>query len=144
MTIVADSPVRLAVGPSLEQVMTRLNELLVDRSGSATWWAAMASRVETLSRSLWEYRGSGELHAEITTDEPRLVPAVARLEAEHEMLTSELTGLRSLISKHAGDRGSVAVIVARSTEVIALIRAHQRRSREVVHEAWSVDLGGGE
>jgi hypothetical protein len=144
MTIVPDQAVRLSAGPSLEHEISRLSELLVDRSGSGAWWAAMAQRVESLSRALWETNGAGDLHVDITSDEPRLVPAVARLEAEHAMISTEISGLRTLISRHAGDRGAVAVVVARSTEVIALIRAHQRRAREVVHEAWSVDLGGGE
>jgi hypothetical protein len=144
MTIVPDQAVRLSAGPSLEHEISRLSELLVDRSGSGTWWAAMAQRVESLSRSLWEDRGADGIHVDITTDEPRLVPAVRRLEQEHEVITTEIAGLRALISRHAGDRGAVALVVARSTEVIAMIRAHQRRTRDAVHEAWSVDLGGGE
>ena len=143
----AATPDQLVGSLAEERELNRLEELLVDRSGSGLWWSAMARRVEATIDAIWAERtapeGTMSLHAEITAEEPRLVPALARLEADRLALVEEFTSLRMLVSASVGEPGGVARVIAATTEVIALFRSYQRRARAVVYDAYYVDLGVG-
>ncbi|MBI1376284.1 MAG: hypothetical protein GC157_02195 [Frankiales bacterium] len=141
------APDRLVGSLAEERELTRLEELLVDRSGSGMWWSAMARRVEATIDAIWADRAAPEgtmaLHEEIKAEQPRLAPVLARLEADRLALVDEFTALRMLVSQSVGESGGVARVIAATTEVIALFRSYQRRARAVVYDAYCVDLGVG-
>jgi hypothetical protein len=127
-----------------ERALTRVNDLLVLRDDTGTWWAAIARSVDDLIDAMWAHRAlaeGGDGLRGILEEHPRLAFQVKSLERDHAELGDELGQLRSLIGASMGRPGGVAAVLAAATEVVARIRGHQRRARNLVVEAYQRDLG---
>ena len=156
MSVAADletlsSNARLAPGLrtlSTDQALTYVNGLLVHPADSGAWWTTLARGLNNLTDAMWEegYLAGGPagLHQEIMDEQPRLAFQVRRLEREYVDLIDELVELRLLVSTCMGRAGGVAVVLAATTDLVGRIRAHERRSCTLVHEAYQRDLGGGD
>lgn len=133
---------------SEERALTRINDLLVLRADTGSWWTAIARSVDDLIDVMWEHRAAEEgrdgLYGDILEEHPRLAFQIRSIEKDHAELADDLAHLRSLIGVSIGRPGGVAAVLAAATEVVARIRGHQRRTRTLVTEAYQRDLGSGE
>ncbi|MEZ5117783.1 MAG: hypothetical protein R2737_16100 [Candidatus Nanopelagicales bacterium] len=126
--------------------LARVQQLLQVTKPTGVWWAELAHRLDGLSDRMWEHRaaveGPGGLHSQILADEPRLAAQIDRLEREHSDLADRLLATRLLVGRHAGDPRRAATVVTAVADLLARLRSHQRRAREIVYDAYLVDLGG--
>ena len=131
--------------PQEELQLGRLEALLVNRSADTSWWDAMADQVDRLTNCflphLAEGAGEKDLRGQQFRAEVRVAPELARLEAEHGSLLDELAELRSVVEGSGRSSGSVGRALAASTEVIAMLRGHNRRHRNVAHDSGRADNG---
>lgn len=129
--------------PQEELQLGRLEALLVNRSADTSWWDALAQQVVQVTNCFLPHLAGDRLDvdasAQHSTAERSTFPQVARLESEHRYLLDELIELRSLVEGSARSQGSVSRALAASTEVIALLRGHNRRHRSGAFDAGSVD-----
>ncbi|MBG6140429.1 hemerythrin domain-containing protein [Longispora fulva] len=76
-------------------------------------------------------------YAEILTAAPHLTRRVRVLVGEHDRLALAIDGLFERLEAGPGRRFAKEV-----AELLRLLRAHQRRGAQLLHEAYTVDLGG--
>ena len=132
---------------SLERSLARIDELLVRRASTPSWWVSLTGTLDDLSRALDEHRaaaaGRDGLHGQILAEHPRFAFDVGRLEKDHVELANDITELKGLVSVSSSHQGGLPLVLAGTTEVVARIRGHQRRLATVLHEAFQRDLGEG-
>ncbi len=151
MTLMAGSATTATPGSDLsvsadEFEVAHLERLLATEQPTALWWADLARLVDRLTDRLWEHRtaveGPGGLHAELLEVQPRLAPAVERLELDHADMADRLVAARTLIGECAGDPDMVPLAMAEIGEIHDRLVSHQKRAATVVHDAHCVDIGG--
>ncbi len=145
-------PAALAIVPEQatrsadEFELADLDRLLAVEAPTALWWAKAAKLVDRLTDRMWEHRtqveGPHGLHAELIAEQPRVAPAIERLEADHAELAERFTATRSLIGECAGDPDMVPLVKTEIAEIRDQLESHQKRASAVVHEAHNVDIGG--
>ncbi len=123
-----------------------LDRLLAVEAPTAMWWAKAAKLVDRLTERMWEHRtqveGPNGLHSELIAEQPRVAPAVERLEADHLDLADRFVATRSLIGECAGDPDMVSLVKTEIAEIKDRLESHQKRASAVVHDAHNVDIGG--
>ena len=123
----------------------RLEALLVNRSSDTSWWDAVERQVDRVTTCflphLAEVGRATHPREPLDADERRAAQELARIEEEHSSLLDELAELRSLVANSARSQGSVSRALAASTEVIALLRGHNRRHRTMGHHHTGVQSG---
>ncbi len=128
-----------------ELQLARLEALLVNRSAYTNWWDCLAEQAHELTNSFLPHLSPVVREEEL--EEPpfhadqHVAPELARLEAEHIALLEELSELRSIVARSSRSREAVSGALAASTEVIAMLRGHNRRHRNVAHDADLVESG---
>ncbi len=126
--------------------MARLDQVLSVEAPTAVWWADAAKLLDHLSDRMFEHRTTVEgphgLHQELIDTQPRLAPAVDRLERDHAELADRMVAARLLVGERAGDPDGVGTVLASLTEIRDQLNAHQRRANTVLHDAHCVDIGG--
>lgn len=143
MSIIASVPSESSAGavqphwpgaPQEELQLGRLEALLVNRSPDSSWWDALVDQIGRVTDTFRPHLAgsSRDPGAQPHGGQPagRTAPGAARLEAEHAALVDELAELRALVAGSARKHGSVSHVLAASTEVIALLRGHNRRHRD--------------
>jgi small-conductance mechanosensitive channel len=80
----------------------------------------------------------------IEHDEPRLWNRVVQLRERYRDLASRVSELRTQLDSPTRDGIDVADIRRRLERVAAELRYQQSREADLVYEAYSVDLGGGD
>jgi hypothetical protein len=113
------------------------------------WVSNLASRLEDLRTA---FRRHVELTesptgflAEIVSDAPRLAHAVGQLRVEHEVIGAGIDeALVSVRSAVRADDGSVSEAREKVLDVLRQLVRHRHRGADVVYEAYSVDIEGGD
>jgi septation ring formation regulator EzrA len=84
------------------------------------------------------------IYAELRSTAPRLSTRVDAQLAEHPEMLAEVD--RLLAERDDGLSGDEAVAEHRAavTALLQTLTRHRRRSADLLHEAWDVDLGGSE
>ena len=151
------SPIQ-ASSRAVREVQTRRSELgaalaalehalLLDPEASAAWRLAVAGRVHDLSRAVAMHvgvtEGPGGLHDDITAGYPRLDHLVRRLQREHGAIRAELHEDERALAGPLDDEG-VLRLRRDLLEMIERIRTHRQRGRELVHQAYDIDIGPGD
>ena len=130
-----------------DELLHRIEELLALPADTAAWWTALAHRIDQLDAGFWNHRAAMEgprgLFQDVLRDEPRLAFQVKVLERDLGDIATDIAQLRLLVSASMGTEGGVPRALAGATEATALIRAHHRRIRALIHEAYTIDLGYG-
>ncbi|MEV6524871.1 hypothetical protein AB0M43_23210 [Longispora sp. NPDC051575] len=76
-------------------------------------------------------------YAEILTTAPHLARRADQLVAEHDRLALAISALFERLEAGPGRRFAKEV-----AELLRMLRGHQRRGAQLLHEAYTVDLGG--
>jgi hypothetical protein len=126
--------------------LDRLELHLAEPEQGATWWVELAGHLDRLDDGLALHRadveGPGGLHAQVLADAPRVAPAVARLEIEHDRLSSQIRDVRLRVGAISGDPEAVPEAIESTRDLLARLRRHQSDADDLVHEAYRVDIGG--
>ncbi len=111
------------------------------------WSADSATRFRQLAEAFQRHVEQSEdqhglLH-EIAESTPRLIPAVEKVQYEHQLLLTEIARLGSVC---AGPHGGTQIekIREESLRLLQDIAAHRQRGADLIYEAYSVDIEGGE
>jgi hypothetical protein len=87
--------------------------------------------------------GPGGLHEDVLATAPRLAGRIGRLVREH----GEMTWLvEDLIDRADGplDEEGVAALRSRATTLLGRLVHHRQASADLLYEAYSADVGGGD
>lgn len=126
--------------------LDRIDALLADSDHGALWWVALVQEVDRLDDALALHRadveGPGGFHAQVLSDAPRVAPAVAHLEIEHDRLGATIRETRQRVGEISGDPAAVAEAIELVSELINRLRGHQGAADEVFHQAYRIDIGG--
>jgi hypothetical protein len=133
----------------VRQACIELEESLARPAGRdpEKWLADVAARCRELTEAFHRHaeqsEGPGGLLPEIVEVAPRLAHAVDRVKGEHEALLAEMAGLETTI----GEKDTVDQISKVRDAVLRLLRdvaAHRQRGADLIYEAYSVDVEGGD
>lgn len=126
--------------------LDRIEVHLAEPEPGALWWVELVAYLDRLDDALALHRadveGPGGLHAQVLADAPRVAPAVARLEIEHDRLASTIRDVRLQVGQMSGDPEGVPVAIGATRELVRRLRQHRSDAEDVVHEAYRVDIGG--
>ena len=110
------------------------------------WSAAITARfrdlIEAFRRHAEQSEGPEGLLPEIVESAPRLAHAVEQVQHEHQILLVEMARLESLTSDMHGTQ--IDEIREDSLRLLQDIAAHRQRGADLIYEAYSVDIEGGE
>lgn len=127
-------------------LVDRIRALLQVARPSASWWVEVLARLDDLDDRIRAHRvaveGPGGLHEQLRADAPRVTAQISRLERDHDDIDRRLRETRALVSQHAGDLRRAPQVITAVADLLDQIQRHQRRGREVMHQAYQVDLGG--
>ena len=119
---------------------------LAEPEHTALWWVELAGNLDRLDDAFAAHRadveGAGGWHAQVLHDAPRVAPLVARLEIDHDRLSNRIREARSRIGELAGDPAGAAEAIGLARDILERLRCHEEDARDLVHEAYRVDLGG--
>jgi hypothetical protein len=111
------------------------------------WSADAASCLQRLSRAFELHaehsEGPDGLLAEIVEDSPRLANKVQQIKREHVVILEGIGALEGTAT--AGDHaGATQDIRDQARNLIQAIASHGQRGADLVYEAYSVDIEGGD
>jgi hypothetical protein len=111
------------------------------------WWAEAAAHLQQLAAAFQHHveqsEGPDGLLREIVEVAPRLVHAVERVKHEHEVLLAEIARLEAA-ARHNGAAGELATVLEEARRLLQDIDGHGEQGAELIYEAYSVDVEGGE
>jgi hypothetical protein len=84
------------------------------------------------------------IYAELRTAAPRLSTRVDVQLAEHPEMLAEVDRLLAERDDGLTGEGAVAEHRAAASALLQTLAKHRRRSADLLHEAWDVDIGGSE
>lgn len=121
-------------------------ELAEDSRGDGTWWLgvsrALDGLLDRLTRDAAQEDGPSGTVAEALWTAPHLASAADRLRHEREALRERVRLLRRRVSALAGDPTAVEQVAHELAAVAAEDAKYARRSRELVWDSVSRDIGG--
>ena len=109
---------------------------------SAASTASLRQLIEAFRRHTEQSEGPEGLLHEIVESAPRLAHAVEQVQHEHQILLVEMARLESLTSDMHGTQ--IDEIREDSLRLLQDIAAHRQRGADLIYEAYSVDIEGGE
>jgi hypothetical protein len=132
---------------SLRQACAGVREAVRTSSGGAPAGAVLTS-VQQLG-IVWRRhtvdteRPEGVLE-QILADCPRLSPTVSRLRREHQALADALRAMERLLDPPVTVPVDPVAPMPALTELLQAVDRHRRHGRELIYDAYHVDLGLGE
>ena len=115
---------------------------------TSAWLDNVRAALHTLADALdTQAHGDSEaasLLSEIATDEPRLLPRIERLRAEHASLRDAVRDLLKGLNAGGDDRIDIADIRDRAAELARRLRHHRAREADLIYEAVNLNLGTGD
>lgn len=136
----------------VRQACVDLEEALARPAGSggpegSAWGAETAARVDQLQAAfryhVEQSEGPNGLLPEIMEIAPRLANAVHHLEAEHAGLLERIERVR-VLAERAGTGGPVGEVREAALALLSDLAGHRHRGAELIYEAYSVDVEGGD
>lgn len=126
--------------------LDRIDAQLAAEERSALWWVALVHELDLLDDALALHRadveGPGGFHSQVLADAPRVAPAVAHLEIEHDRLSTIIRDTRQRVGEISGDPDSAEEAIALVSALVDRLRGHQGAADEVFHQAYRIDIGG--
>lgn len=108
-----------------------------DEAAERRWRAAVREGLLELRETLTPHHYTAAGAEQLFHDAPRLARAVTRIGSEREQLTSRAEALLALCADL-----SAATLAASVRQLLGEVRAHRRRVADLLHEAYTVDIGG--
>ncbi len=109
------------------------------------WPERLATALAELAHDLRDHveitEGDRGLYARVRRSAPRLATPIDRLVTEHARHRSQVDGFLAVL-EDGGTIGDLADFRADVATLLAELRAHRKRGRDLVHEAYDIDLGG--
>jgi hypothetical protein len=103
---------------------------------------AVRAVLEPLREAFAEHRAATEgvsgIYADVVHDAPRLARTVDGLVAEHECIDAAMARLATMAARD----GQEEALRAQAGEVLDTLLRHGRHDAELVHEAYTTDIGG--
>jgi hypothetical protein len=133
----------------VRQACLDLEETLARPAGQdAEKWSAHAAAcsrqlTEAFRRHVEQSEGPDGLLPEIVEIAPRLAHRVDQVKREHEALLAELVHLEATIGGRSSPSHS-SVVRAEVLGVLRDLAAHRQRGADLIYEAYSVDVEGGD
>jgi hypothetical protein len=131
--------------PFDEWLLVRIEPFLAMPADTAAWWIAFRRWIDDLDAAFLDYRwrigGPGGLLDEVRDQDPRLAFQVRVIDRELGEIATEIARLRLLVAASMGVDGGVPMAVGSASALVRVVRAHHRRLRTLLHEAYTVDLG---
>ena len=133
----------------VRQACIELEESLARPAGQdmAKWSSQTAACCHRLTEAFQHHAEQSEgpdgLLPEILEIAPRLAHAVEQVKHEHEVILAEIARLEAAIT----DRdyaGTVAKVRGDVLRILQDLAAHRQRGADLIYEAYSVDVEGGE
>ncbi|MGV1004729.1 MAG: hypothetical protein ACOYEV_08155 [Candidatus Nanopelagicales bacterium] len=145
MTAVTDSagvPELFVV--DMAHVQRRLDQLLADDRGRASWWVDLTRNLDALAVGLRDDSDSvgRRLFYQLKADAPHLLGRHRRLAGEREAIVDEVTAARVLASTHAGDPQAVGTVTGTVHALLMRVRRYQEKTTEMLFDAYGRDIGG--
>jgi hypothetical protein len=117
--------------------------------------AALAELAEVWARHTAQTEADDGVLAQVLADCPRLAPAIGRLRREHAAVAEALAAVAGALAAVRAEPGTAdAVAVAAEPgpvpaatgldRLLDTVEKHRRAGRELLYEAYQVDLGLGE
>ncbi|MHC8495801.1 MAG: hypothetical protein ACYYNF_02270 [Actinomycetes bacterium] len=126
--------------------LDRIDAHLALAERTAVWWVGLAQELDRLDDQLAVHRadveGPGGFHSQVLSDAPRVAPAVAQLEIEHDRLGSLIREARQRVGELSGDPDATDEAAALVSGLTQRLRAHQGLADDVFHQAYRIDIGG--
>jgi len=147
LTPIVDVPGLRAERSSIRRACARIQNLLTDAvvSGQtavpAELTLAIGTLVERWTRHVRLAEAPDGLLEQIVTDAPRLSNRVARMGAEHAVVSTELRSAQELLAAPAPDLAGVRQLV---TWAVEAIEGHRHRGNQLIYDAYNLDIGLGE
>jgi hypothetical protein len=111
------------------------------------WTADTAARFRQLTEAFQHHaeqsEGPNGLLVEIVEIAPRLANKVDQVKREHEVLLAELARLEGEAGNQA-DLNPSGAIRAEGLRLLQDLAAHRQRGADLIYEAYSVDVEGGD
>ena len=121
-------------------------DLASDTRGDGTWWLAVCRALDSLTDRLTRDAATDDgpkgLVADALWTAPHLANAAARVRREREALRERVRLLRRRVSRVAGDPTAVDQVAYELAEVAAEEARYARRSREILWDSVTRDIGG--
>jgi hypothetical protein len=153
----ADHPLRSAAQTSWNARNTALDGLHILETALSEpapkreqqWGIEVHAALETLQRALDAQAAgdsdTGSLLSEIGTDEPRLLPRIARLRRQQQGLRDSVhTILVELAAQTDHDHIDPADIRERAADIARRLRHHRAQEADLIYEAVNINLGTGD
>lgn len=114
----------------------------------STWSAAMADRLQALRRAFAHHIAVTEsdegLFAEMLDRAPRLAHRTHVLRDDHVAIMAAIDGALAATAAAATDEDASAGLRDAVTTVMGRVTRHRQLGADLVHEAYNVDIEGGE
>jgi hypothetical protein len=140
-TIEAAGRVRYLLGEAAQELERAVS---APARGSAIWRKQVDYCLGELRTTLIEHieltEGADGLLDQITEDEPRLVPDVEVILADHAELCEAVDLAKDLVEQDRAD--DAHEIRAAVLDLIGRLYAHRHRGSDLVFDAYNVDIGG--
>ncbi len=133
---------RAELGESLRAVD---DALAAAAAQDSAWPERVAAALAELAHDLRDHveitEGERGLYARMRHTAPRLATPIDRLHSEHPRHREQVERLLAGLERD-GAAADLATVRAEVGALTAALRAHRQRGRDLVHEAYDIDLGG--
>jgi hypothetical protein len=114
-----------------------------------TWAREVTASLDTLSSAFEHHVTETESRdgflRQLTTDAPRLDPAVGRLRRDHRQIRLLIENLQTSARGAAvGEVPSPEQLRTAALELLGRLARHRQRGADLIYEAYMVDIGTGE
>ena len=113
------------------------------RRWSADTAARLHQLVEAFGHHVLQSEGPEGLLGQIVQVAPRLAHAVEQVKQDHQALLDEIDRLETA-SKDVDDAGDIQKVREEALRLLQGISAHRQRGADLIYEAYSVDVEGGD
>ncbi|MEO7752398.1 MAG: hypothetical protein ABIS35_03205 [Terracoccus sp.] len=129
----------------LAESLHAVDDALASDAQGAAWAERLETALAELGHDLRDHveitEGDQGLYALVRRDSPRLATPVERLVTEHARHRAQVDGLLAAL-EHDDVDSDLPALRAEVTALLAQLRLHRQRGRDLVHEAYDIDLGG--
>ena len=134
-----------ALRAELAESLRAVDDALAAAAPDDAWPERVAAALAELGHDLRDHveitEGERGLYARVRHSAPRLATPIERLRSEHPRHREQVEHLLAGLERD-GAAADLATVRAEVGSLVTQLRAHRQRGRDLVHEAYDIDLGG--